>query len=567
MQVKTIQTLGGCLLVVIACGGLAWLETPESRGQEAVVIPDPSGPSISSMYPGGYKSIKACRLCHRGQIRELDPDQDKSFVLLNEPAIWLTDPHSKAFAFIDWSNSEETQLPSQQLSREICGKLGIADIHKARQCLSCHANWVAGLDQPPPLYAAGVGCESCHGPSADWENEHKEPTWRARPVAYKTAKKMIDVRNPIKRAEQCFSCHIGDVEQGKLLTHEMYAAGHPPLPSIEIESFAKQMPRHWRYLKEKIADSRKVAGDADADKPPFAFYGEFVRENHRYLTPQDPTGTQNIAEHHHGAAAVVLGGAVALREAIELTRDLARPVANEQASWPELSVFDCTACHHDLRNPELRQTGDDVSRRGRPSLHAWPTALVQLAIFHVSVNSSAYERKRAEFNTRLTAVQDNLATTPFGDPSRLRKDATDLAQWLTDELITPVAEKPFDKNAVRLACTRLAHIGSKNNHDFDSARQIAWALRTLYCDLDKKPAGDVQIQTLLRQLAADLRLDLRNSSGEFCETTDHSAPSSEAPRVNPVALTSGVPAALAAEVRYDPERFQETMRKLQPLLK
>lgn len=565
MQAKVKYALGSCLLVLAAVGGSAWLEAPQCLGQQAAAG---AGPDIGGMYPGGYKSVKACRLCHRGQIRELDPEPDKSFVLLNEPAIWLTDPHSQAFALIDWSTSAAPQTAGQRLSRDICVKLGIADIHQARQCLSCHANWVAGLEQPPPLYAAGVGCESCHGPSAGWENEHKEITWRARPVAYKTEKGMIDVRNPIKRAEQCFSCHIGNVEQGKLITHEMYAAGHPPLPSIEIESFARQMPRHWRYLEEKIADSRKLAGPGNADAPPFKFFAEFVRENHTYLQARDGAETLKLAaDHHHGAAAVVLGGAVALREAIELTGDLASSTA--PTPWPELASLDCTACHHDLKQPAPGQTGAGQWRASRPVWHAWPTALIQLAIFHISVDDAGRQRKLAEFNAKLAAVQDNFATTPFGDPGPLRQAATDLARWLTDELITPVAEKPFDTSAVRLACRRLVYLvgAEQRDFDYDSARQIAWALRTLYCDLDEKPPGDAQIHVLFRQLAGDLRLDLPNSSGEFCATEAKDAAPGAAPRANVIPLADSLPAALAVEVRFDSDRFKETINKLQALLK
>ena len=102
---------------------------------------------------------------------------------------------------------------------------------------------------------------------------------------------MIDVRNPVRRAEQCFSCHIGNVEEGKLVTHAMYAAGHPPLPSIEIESFAKQMPRHWRYLDEKVADSQKLVGDDKPPAVPFEFFNEFVQQNHAYLKADNPTDT------------------------------------------------------------------------------------------------------------------------------------------------------------------------------------------------------------------------------------------------------------------------------------
>src|SRR5947209_12356109 len=62
---------------------------------------------------------------------------------------------------------------------------------------------------------------------------------------------MTDLWDPAKRTALCASCHIGNKEQGKFVTHEMYAAGHPPLPGFEVATFSNQMPRHWQYLKEK----------------------------------------------------------------------------------------------------------------------------------------------------------------------------------------------------------------------------------------------------------------------------------------------------------------------------
>ncbi len=575
MQFKTLCLSAGCLAAAFTVGGLMSQRMPESRGQEAAVTPQrvaqvsgaqdraarASNPADTNRYLGSG----GCVQCHQGLSRALNSDR---FLPLTEPEVWLTDPHSKAFEFIDWSKATETTTltTSQQLSREICRKLGIADIHKAQECLSCHAGWVADLDQPPPIYELGVACESCHGPSADWDGQHRNRQWRQQSVAYKADLGMVDVRNPVKRAEQCFSCHIGNVAQGKLLTHEMYAAGHPPLPSIEIESFARQMPRHWRYLDEKIADSRRDGAAADEDAPPFEFFAEFVEQNHTYLEAADATARLKVAqEHHHGAAAVVLGGAVALREAVELTRDLAGPAANR--AWPELASFDCTACHHDLKRSGGPPGNADQLRPGRPSLHTWPTALVKLAIFHISADAASFQRKSAELNERFAALHENLAATPFGDAGRLQRDATELSAWLTDELIHPVAAKPFDHRAVRLASARLAHMGSQGEHDYDSARQIAWAFRTIYCDLEQKPASDETIRKLLRQLAVDLRLDLPNGSGETCETTseEHPAALDATPEV-PLALAGNVPIALATEVRYDPDRFRETMRELRRLL-
>ncbi len=34
------------------------------------------------------------------------------------------------------------------------------------------------------------------------------------------------------------------------MTHEMYAAGHPPLPSVELQTFCEEMPQHWQTPRE-----------------------------------------------------------------------------------------------------------------------------------------------------------------------------------------------------------------------------------------------------------------------------------------------------------------------------
>jgi hypothetical protein len=38
----------------------------------------------------------------------------------------------------------------------------------------------------------------------------------------------------------------------------MYAAGHPPLPRVDLATFSDAMPRHWKYLSEKPANVQKI---------------------------------------------------------------------------------------------------------------------------------------------------------------------------------------------------------------------------------------------------------------------------------------------------------------------
>ena len=88
----------------------------------------------------------------------------------------------------------------------------------------------------------GVSCDGCHGPAERWLQPHAFNTkmWRAlSPEEKETRFGMFNVRDPVKQAQLCMSCHVGNAAEGKVVTHAMMAAGHPPLPSLknlEIQS-------------------------------------------------------------------------------------------------------------------------------------------------------------------------------------------------------------------------------------------------------------------------------------------------------------------------------------------
>jgi hypothetical protein len=513
---------------VAAILALTWFAPARGRGQEAAT----NDGSATGEVEHAFLGVERCEDCHKEPSTTRIDRGVTDFVALTESKIWLKDVHSLAYALVDPATSE--------LSKQICDKLQIDDISQAQRCLSCHSSWIKGRERPP-TYDRGVACESCHGPSADWDVPHSREDWRAKTVTEKESLGMIDVRNPIKRAEQCLSCHIGNAATGKVVTHQMYAAGHPPLPSIEIESFAKQMPPHWRYLNEK---------------PEFKLRDEFIRENNPYLLPVGDGDANQLAEHNHGAAAVVLGGVVALRESIELLGDMTS--SNEQ-TWPELSVLNCSACHHDLAYPGWRQQNPGSAQPGRPAMHAWPTALVRLAVLHISPDRASYDAKLAEFNNQLAPIQTAFETTPFGKATELRLACSDLSDWLTEQLITPVSEKPFANRSLQRSLKLLVHIGSSELHDYDSARQIASALRTLYCELKTKPRQDEQVRALLIELAETLRLNLPNGQSELC------VPQTIQDR-ELAALADGLSDALARSVEYDPKLFRSRMQSVQRLL-
>ncbi len=149
--------------------------------------------------------------------------------------------------------------------------LGSPKCNRDVRCLACHSSLPAAslkrdgnaIDMHtlrPIMWtsraALGVNCEACHGAAgkraADssagelrgWIQRHvASQTWRYKASAEKQdGFGFYDVRTPASRAAMCLSCHLGDARQGRLVTHAMYAAGHPPLPSFELKSFADMMP-------------------------------------------------------------------------------------------------------------------------------------------------------------------------------------------------------------------------------------------------------------------------------------------------------------------------------------
>src|SRR5262249_36029404 len=99
----------------------------------------------------------------------------------------------------------------------------------------------------------------CHGLHEKWQIDHtKEPNqkgmpppWRSKTPEYKWERGMADLRNPVVKARLCTSCHVGNAVEGKTVTHEMYAAGHPPLPPCELAAFMEGEPKHWGYATDE----------------------------------------------------------------------------------------------------------------------------------------------------------------------------------------------------------------------------------------------------------------------------------------------------------------------------
>jgi hypothetical protein len=454
-----------------------------------------------------FEGVTSCAGCHDKPNAIYERTGATKFVQLTESATWLTlDKHSQAVELIDPAKNP--------LAKQMCEQLKIADIHEAKQCLSCHANWQYDkVEQQwaerPKFHEFGVSCESCHGAASEWKGPHEKPEWRKLPPDEKLKKGFIEIRNPLARAKQCLACHVGDPEQQKVVTHEMYAAGHPPLPGVELETFMQELPPHWRHVSQKLADNKAKFGE---DKSEFEHFKEFLAAN--------PSAT--AGGDFHKSRSALLSSLVAM----EASLTLVGWQFDDQKKLPDFAVFDCYACHHDLKSPAWRQQRKDVKRPGRPRPAVWPTTLVDAALAFADVDPAAWHAALDEY-------RDAFDAQPFGNAEREAAARSKLQAELK-KIIVAVEASPSDKAAAERAFVRLCS-PTDATLDYDAARQTAWAVRVLAIDLKRKLPDD---------FGASLHLTL--------------------PAGQQKQIAKDLPARMKAMAEYDPERFKAELRAIAP---
>lgn len=165
-----------------------------------------------------------------------------------------------------------------------------------QKCVGCHATPPADATQPiqPESYAAGVSCESCHGPASSWQFTHFD----------KKTKRPPEIRNLADlsvRATACTECHIGPQTSSDYtydVNHDLIASGHPRL-TFEFEAQLANLPAHWSASKdvkshfeawrtgELAAAAQQDKLHASRDEHEFASYRCF--DCHHGMTPTPAT--------------------------------------------------------------------------------------------------------------------------------------------------------------------------------------------------------------------------------------------------------------------------------------
>ncbi|MDA0282525.1 MAG: multiheme c-type cytochrome [Planctomycetota bacterium] len=547
-RVIQVSAVGLAAFVVFQTAG------PEAPVTESAVVAQDSLDSAKPQFQG----IRSCVPCHNESIGENNPfiTMSREFCVLNEVSIFTGDKHRQAYELL----KGELGLRMEKILAHSRSEPGYK-VTDDKQCLACHANfhWKEGFERPP-LFEFGVTCESCHGPSSLWEGPHDDPLWRKVSAEEKEQKYgMIDVRNPVRRARQCFSCHVGNVQEGKVVTHEMYAAGHPPLPGIEIETFSEQMPTHWRTLNEK--------GE-------FQFREDYIKANFPGLEHQP---LDDLAR----TKSVIIGGTMALRETVNLFASQA--VDDDSQAWPELAVFDCSACHHELAAPSWRQKrGYGKSLPGRPQMFAWPEALVKLGIRQrAGDNDEIFQKDWDAYHGRMEELRRVLDRRPFGDPKAIQAVAmgeAGLVAWL-DQLANDVFRSSVGKDDAQRTLQTLVSLPPDSYPDFHSARQLVWAIRTILSEMNSDiPAfaaaveGETEKQSIDRALAnlkvyndwkSGDRASARQKANELLSMLELTEKLRlDLPAGDKYVIAEQLPESLKAIGGYDPEWFREQLQEL-----
>jgi hypothetical protein len=501
--------VAGLIGLVALVGGAGTI----GRAQQPKVAGGSEKAGLSKFYFG----VESCVSCHSKN----DPSELKPPPVLcrcNEALVWEKgDKHRDAYKNLLGPRG-------QQMAK----LLGIKDVAKEESCITCHGVYVPPdkskeLTDPTFKIDEGVSCVACHGPHAEWVTPHgsglqrERDKWRSLSRQAKEEQYgMTDLWDPAKRAKKCASCHIGNSDDGKVVTHAMYAAGHPPLPGVEVSTFSDAMPRHWQYLKEKQPAAQKLLD----------------------YNPDELERTK----------LVVIGGAVDLQEAMTLLATQAEAqirTAKPEGRALDLAQIDCYACHHELKVPGWRQARGYSGTPGRPQFRQWPLALIKLGLHH-----AGQDTRLPELGKKLSALRAAFDVQPFGKLDEVARAAHDLARWCA-QIETSLGQKniKYDRAGAVSLLRQLCSLSATDVPDYDTARQMAWAFKMIYSELAElapKAANDSEIQAKLKALDAELKLSL--PSGQ-----EHQ-------------LLAELPLALQKISEYDPGKVQQIFQELAKLL-
>jgi hypothetical protein len=561
--------------IILRSGGMIWAadEPKPVRFDPAYVANLARDPALT--YHGSVATVlldTSCYDCH-GTTEKKKPEYLR-FATFQESPIWNEkDFHRNAF------------LALKTPRAEAMGRLlGIKNVAESTQCLNCHSGHhkieevkdaAPKLTAPIPTLAdQGVSCQACHGPAKKYLELHKDDTaWWTKSRDAKYGDGLLDVRHPMTRAQICYSCHLGSSQEGKVLTHDMYAAGHPPLQNAEVETFVKGMPYHGHPLKTKAQAAAQLQGIAQEFKLADLYKGWYKPGSDNY--------------YYYRTRSVLTSSLVSLRMQLQLVMDEAAwngtggDGDQRKPAWPELSFYNCAACHHELETDRRRQSNLSTASLGRPLLRRWPTVLYEVVALTSPYKTVSGDGLFADMADKKVAVPADLLRTldqefsasPFGRPDEVNAIGKSVADRITEQ-INALNDGTIDRGAALTFLKNIGVVGASRALEFEEARQLWMAGLTIIEELKDAPGAKAGEQQVLESVESTLKGWSDRLGGKL--GTRGSAANLGAPAAGPAIAPAGNPAAgpydagllkagfqaLEAAAAHDPGAFSASMETL-----
>jgi hypothetical protein len=348
---------------------------------------------------------------------------DKSNVMQNEFVTWQeNDPHAKAYEIL-------LNADSQRIARN----LNIGPAEQAPMCLTCHADYVPEAQRGEKFQLSdGVGCEGCHGGSERWIAAHAA---KDASHAKNLELGLYPTDQPIARAEKCLSCHMGD--RDKKMTHAIMGAGHPRL-SFELDTFTwLDSVVHYQidddYLQRK---------------------GEF-----------------------NGVRDWAVGQGIAAKNLLE---NLTDPRTAGQGIFPELTLFDCHACHRPMNG---KQWAPRVGTGLGPGVVRLNDS--NLVIFRLILR--AIDPGAAETIAAQTRAMHRSTLT---DKAALLRAANALKASI-DRALPAVADNGYDESLLKVVLNKVVDEARRGEYrDYAAAEQATMAVQSLVVAFETLSGSD-----------------------------------------------------------------------------
>ncbi|MFM7926883.1 MAG: hypothetical protein ACKO9Q_04150 [Pirellula sp.] len=359
-------------------------------------------------------------------------------------------------------------------------------------CLTCHAGilvdskrnplepsalelgrpWSEFVADRSAISSGSIGCEACHGRGVKYVFEHIAPEWITYEPRTKMGKGFADLENSAIAARVCLSCHLGEPSESKVVTHEMYAAGHPPLPPFDLAKFLDETcKKHWMELNTKSEKWTKASSSQNDPRV------EYLRKH--FKETQD-SAAGDLDAHIQGHFRKAQQSRVGQVMASLMSQDLMHYNSQNKQLFGDYGVYDCVGCHQTLYKQVRGATGLEGRVPGRPMGLMWTrTALSNLS--HPGLAPIQVFQQRLDLD---------LNKTPFGSPLEIQKSFSEFKQQrssakehLMEVACSPLDQQQADAWLVAFLQDRQALMGNEW-----VAKQVYWSLGNYFDDLDRVTA-------------------------------------------------------------------------------